>query len=706
MRRYLLLSLVFTLAFNVRAQAPPPATQSPWHNLMPVPESVQFGTGRRALDSSFAVAITGYRDARLEGAVTRTLRRLAERTGMELPRTATGAAATAALVINCQGAGAAVPTLGEDESYALEVTEQHAALNAPNVVGVLRGLETFLQLVEGDEKGYFLPAARIDDRPRFPWRGLLIDVCRHWEPVEVIERNLDGMAAVKLNVLHLHLTEDQGFRIESKKFPKLQQFGSDGLYYTQADIRRIIAYARERGIRVVPEFDIPGHTTSWLVGQPELASAPGPYQIARTYGVFDAALDPTRDETYKFLDKFLGEMAALFPDAYLHIGGDEVTGKPWRLSPRVQAFMAQKQLADKHALQAYFNQRIARILQKHHKKMIGWDEILHPDLPQDIVIQSWRGQKSLAEGAKKGYAGILSSGYYLDHLLPAAKHYEVDPVRADAGLTEQEAARILGGEACMWGEYIGPETIDSRIWPRLAAIAERLWSPRTVTDVSDMYRRLEVESVRLEELGLTHRTYAGKMLRRLAGGDDGGALETLATMVEPIKFLKRGDVHPITQQAPLTRLVDAAAPESQSARAFAADVTALLDDAPRFQSKREQLRARLAAWREVQPAITALADKSPIMRDAAPLADALAAASGAGLEALQYLTEGRAPSAEWRAEKLALLDGAAQPKGELELPIIPALRQLVLAAAELEQLKTMSPADWKAHVLALAAEKK
>jgi hexosaminidase len=357
-------------------------------------------------------------------------------------------------------------------------------------------------------------------------------------------------------------------------------------------------------------------------------------------------------------------------------------------------------------LQAYFNQRIARILQKHHKKMIGWDEILHPDLPQDIVIQSWRGQKSLAEGAKKGYAGILSSGYYLDHLLPAAKHYEVDPIRADAGLTEQEAARILGGEACMWGEYVGPETIDSRIWPRLAAIAERLWSPRTVTDVSDMYRRLAIESVRLEELGLTHRTYAGKMLRRLAGGNEGDALEMLAAVIEPIKFLKRGDVHPLTQQAPLTRLVDAAAPESQTARAFAADVATLLDDAPRFQSNREQLRARLAAWRKLQPAITALADKSPIMRDAAPLADALTAASGAGLEALQYLSEGNAPPAEWRAEKLALLDGAAQPKGELELPIIPALRQLVLAAAELGQLKTMTPADWKVHVLALAAEKK
>jgi hexosaminidase len=246
-----------------------------------------------------------------------------------------------------------------------------------------------------------LPAVTIRDQPRFRWRGLLIDVARHYQPIEVLKRNLDAMAAVKLNVFHWHLTENQGFRIESRKFPKLHQMGSDGLYYTQEQAREIVAYAAERGIRVVPEFDMPGHSTAWLVGYPELASLPGPYEIERRAGIFDPTLDPTREEVYKFLDSFMGEMAALFPDAYLHIGGDENEGKQWDRNPQIQAFMKEKGLKDNHALQAYFNQRLLKILQKHKKKMIGWDEILQPDLPRDVVIQSWRGPTALAEAARK-----------------------------------------------------------------------------------------------------------------------------------------------------------------------------------------------------------------------------------------------------------------------------------------------------------------
>ena len=220
----------------------------------------------------------------------------------------------------------------------------------------------------------------------------MIDVGRHFIPLDVFKRNMDGMAAVKLNVFHWHLSENQGFRIESKKFPKLQEMGSDGLYYTQAEVRDLIAYARERGIRVVPEFDMPGHTTAWFVGYPELASGPGPYQIERQWGVFDPAMDPTEEETYKFLDKFIGEMAGLFPDQFFHIGGDEVNGKEWDANPKIQAFMRAHGLKDNDELQAYFNQRVQKIVAKHGKTMLGWDEILRPDLPKSIVIQSWRGR--------------------------------------------------------------------------------------------------------------------------------------------------------------------------------------------------------------------------------------------------------------------------------------------------------------------------
>ncbi|MBV8855484.1 MAG: family 20 glycosylhydrolase, partial [Acidobacteria bacterium] len=475
--------LLSSFAPNVAAQTPPPAVRN---NLMPVPASVRFKQGRLAVDKTFTVAAAGHVDERLRAGVDRMLRRLEGRTVLELARGLSADTAGAKLLVEARGPGKAVPAVDEDESYTLEVTPTQAVLKAPTVVGVLRGLETFLQLLDGDRDGFFLPAVSIQDRPRFPWRGLLIDIGRHFEPMEVLKRNLDAMAAVKLNVLHWHLTENQGFRIESKKFPKLHQLGSDGQFYTQDEAREVIAYAAARGIRVVPEFDMPGHATSWLVGHPELASAPGPYQIERNPGIFDPSLDPTREETYKFLDAFLGEMAALFPDAYMHIGGDENTGKQWRLNPKIQEFMKEKGLKDNHALQTYFNQRLLKILQKHGKRMMGWDEIFQPDLPKDVVIHSWRGPKALAEAARLGYDGVLSNGFYIDLSFPASDHYLNDPLPEGNGLSEAEAAHVLGGEATMWGEWVTPETIDSRIWPRTAAIAERLWSPREVRDVDDM----------------------------------------------------------------------------------------------------------------------------------------------------------------------------------------------------------------------------
>jgi hexosaminidase len=712
-RKYFPVVLLLLLTINVRAQELTPPSealaqqqQQRQHHLMPVPMSLRFQPGILAISSSFAVAVKGHNDARLQGAVRRALRRLEERTGFALPRDQASDPALAALVIECKEAGQSIPALGEDESYTLDVSEKQAVLRAQTVVGALRGLETFLQLLEGDRTGYFLPLAQIEDRPRFPWRGLLIDVCRHWEPIEVIKRNLDGMASLKLNVLHLHLTENQGFRVESRRYPRLHELGSDGLYYTQQDIRDLIAYARDRGIRIIPEFDIPGHSTAWFVGHPELASAEGPYQIERKYGVFDPAMDPTREEVYKFLDKFLGEMAALFPEAYMHIGGDEVTGKHWRLNPQIQAFMQKKGFKDKQALQAYFNQRVSQILQKHGKRMVGWDEIMHPDLPKNIVVQSWRGQKSLAEGARQGYMGILSSGYYLDHLRTAAEHYVVDPIRADSGLTEEQSALILGGEACMWGEYVGPENIDSRIWPRLAAIAERFWSPRTVTDVADMYRRLAVVTVQLEELGLTHESYTDRMLRRMAGSLEVQPLKTLVSVLEGLKGLRRETINQITQQTPLTRLVDVAGADSRASRRFSSMVEELLGDAPRFSSNHDSLRSLLLEWYRVHPTIYVMADKSPIMREAEPLAKDLSELSAAALEAVEYLSEGVEPPREWRDEKLALIEKVGKNRSEMEFPILPTVRRLVIAASETAQLKTMSPAEWRKHVTTLTESKK
>src|SRR5579871_1562175 len=389
--------------------------------LMPMPSRVTETGGHLAINSGFHVAIAGYSDARLEAAVARFASRVARQTGLPL-----SPGEGAALRIVCQEGGSEYPALSEDESYRLEVNSNGASLEAKSVPGILRGLATFAQLIVPGRTGFEVPAVRIEDHPRFPWRGLMLDVARHWMPAAVIKRNLDAMAAVKLNVLHWHLSDDQGFRVESKRYPRLQQYGSEGHFYTQAQVREVIAYARDRGIRVVPEFDMPGHTTAWFAGYPELASAPGPYAIERKWGIFEPVMDPTREGNYAFLDGLIGELADLFPDPYFHIGGDEIEDRQWRQSPPIQSFARAHQMTSSLDLAAYFTGRVQKILKQHGKVMVGWDEVLQPGLAEGTVIQSWRGQASMADAAARGYRSLLSFGYYLDHLKPVIVNYTVN----------------------------------------------------------------------------------------------------------------------------------------------------------------------------------------------------------------------------------------------------------------------------------------
>ncbi|MCK5086639.1 MAG: family 20 glycosylhydrolase, partial [Melioribacteraceae bacterium] len=365
-------------------------------NLMPYPEEVELQYGKFRITKDFQIAVTGNGNERIYSAATRMLRRLDGRTGLFFRQDFIKPGIkpdTVQMVIFCEKPG--VVKLGEDESYKLIITESKLEINAVTDLGTMHGMETLLQLLSVDEEGYYFPSIIISDSPRFPWRGLLIDVCRHFMPIDVIKRNLDGLAAVKMNVLHWHLSEDQGFRVESKIYPKLHELGSDGFYYTQEQIKDVIKYADDRGIRVMPEFDVPGHATSWFVGYPELASAPGPYKIERNWGIKDPTFNPAIEKTYEFLDNLFGEMSALFPDEYFHIGGDENNGKQWDANESIQNFMKENNIKDNHELQAYFNKRILKILTKHGKKMIGWDEILVPGIPKSIMIQSWRGHEAL-----------------------------------------------------------------------------------------------------------------------------------------------------------------------------------------------------------------------------------------------------------------------------------------------------------------------
>jgi hexosaminidase len=653
------------------------AQSQPQFNLMPMPATVQAGMGQLPINQSFTVAVTGSHDASLDSEVRRFEDQLSRQTGIPFrPK----AGATPALQIHADHGRQAVQKLGEDESYELTVTDSGAKLAAPTTLGILRGLQTFLQLVQITPTGFAAPAVTIRDQPRFAWRGLLIDVSRHFIPIDVLKRNLDGMAAVKMNVLHWHLSDDQGFRVESKAFPKLTGMGSDGMFYTQAEIRDFIVYAHDRGIRVMPEFDIPDHSRSWVIGYPELASGPGPYTLEDG----DPILDPTRDSTYKFLEKFIAEMAKLFPDAYFHIGGDEVDGKQWDANPKIQEFIHAHNLKNNQDLQAYFNQRLQKIVAKNHKTMVGWDEILHPDLPKTIVVHSWRGQQSLAAAAKQGYSGLLSFGYYLDLMWPAARHYAIDPLSdAAATLSPEEKSRILGGESCQWAEWVTAENIDSHIWPRNAVIAERLWSPQDVKDVASMYTRMNAVSLDLEWLGLTHRSARMHMLHRMAGPADITALRVLADVVEPVKDYNRwsDDKGPMDFHAPLNRMIDAVYPESDTARQFGEIVQIFAQSGYKDQAAETQIRAQLVVWRDNHARLQALLVQSNLLQEVAPISMYLSGLGEAGLRALDSLDKGEPTTEKWRAAQRIVSTAAQGPDADLLLMVAAPVQQLVEASA-------------------------
>ena len=412
--------------------------------LMPWPQQVEQpeGGGSLTLTTPLAIEVKG---DDLREALPRWQQRLARQTGN--PDLPISTSATP-LQIRIARQVAAIPQPDSDESYRLVVSAEGITLDASTRFGAMRGMETLLQLVHNST----VPLVTINDRPRFPWRGILIDSARHFMPIETLKRQIDGIAAARMNVFHWHLTDDQGWRFGSSHFPQLQEKASDGLWYSPEQMRDIVSYATRRGVRVVPEIDFPGHASALAVAMPELIAAPGPYQMERGWGVFKPLLDPSREQVYQFIDTLVGEVAAIFPDPYLHIGGDEVDASQWEHSESIRQFMQQKGLKDSHALQAYFNQRVEKILQKHQRQMIGWDEIYHPDLPRSILIQSWRGPDALGEVAKNNYRGILSTGFYLDQAQPAAFHYrnEVWP----QGLND--ADRIKEGETAQSWQFTLP----------------------------------------------------------------------------------------------------------------------------------------------------------------------------------------------------------------------------------------------------------
>ena len=662
--------------------------------LMPLPKDMSEGTGFVPITGAFAVTVSGpgAQDSPVQKAILRLLARMARQTGIPI-HPSEGSAVMEITVAEAGHEG--VPKLGDDERYSLTVANNHIKLDADTPLGVLRGVETLLQLVQQTPAtpGFGVPNVVIHDEPRFPWRGLSFDVSRHFMPLDVVERELDGLAAVKMNVLHWHLSDDEGFRVESKKYPKLQQLGSDGMYYTQDEIRDVIQYAADRGIRVVPEFDMPGHSSSFLAAYPELGSGPGPFPVVHDHEQEPSlAMDPTKETTYEFLDGFIGEMTALFPDEYFHVGGDEVNPKKWMGTPHIKAFMDEHKMANAAALQAYFSKRVLEIVTMHGKHMVGWDEILNKDLPKTAVIQSWRGQASLWSAAKEGYQGILSANYYLDLCYPASFHYSIDPLKAPstpsggavgkgpppgtpADLTPEQTKLILGGEGTTWEELASVEMIDARLWPRLAAIAERFWSPESTTDVASMYRRLEATSEWLEWLGLNHRSNPELMRQRLAGSYPVAPLDTVASLVEPVKGYGRHAQH-YGIFSPLNRLSFAIPAESDAAREFRNAVDDYLAD----KRTGEELQRHLAIWGQAAKDVMPTMTNQSVLSENLPVTEGVQILCQVGQEALGYLRGTAKPPAGWKARAETRIAPYLDKRfGDLLIQIAPGVQKLVAA---------------------------
>lgn len=644
-------------------------------DLMPWPKEITGNSEKLIITENFTISLNNQSN-RVYRAATRFIRRLANSTGVFINEGFPVQNSKKATV-QIRFKKTADLNLKVNEAYTLEVNRKGITIESETDIGVLHALETLRQLVTFNKHEYFFRGVSIKDAPRFKWRGLMIDVARHFQPVAVLKRNLDAMAAVKMNVFHWHLSDDQGFRIESKVYPKLHELGSDGQYYTQEEIKEIVNYANRLGIRVIPEIDVPGHATAILTAYPELGSKDGyDYKIERFAGVFDPTLNPMKPEVYVFLDKLFAEVTTLFPDIYFHIGGDENEGKHWDANKKIQAFKKRHSLKTNHDLQTYFNIKLEKILKKHGKKLVGWDEIMTPNMPKTAIIHSWRGEHegfkegTLVEAVKKGYQAILSNGYYIDRMQPVEEHYLIDPTNGIT-FTSKEEQLILGGEATMWGELVTPLTIDSRIWPRTAAIAERFWSPKNIRDVDNMRKRLQKVSLQLEKIGITHLKNQDVILRNLTKGQEISSLKTLTKIYEPLKIYSRNKGGTEYKSfSPFTLFADACTTNATDAEKFAKVVDVYMKTSS-VKSK-EELLSLFEKWSNNYKDFLKL-NTNPLLEDIKPFYASLDVVSSTLIHSIK---EGKLMTEEASLIK-ENLQKLNEPLEDTELMITESLNKLI-----------------------------
>ena len=544
-----------------------------------------------------------------------------------------------------------LPHVDGDYSYTLEIGPATVELRAKSETGALSGCSTLAQL----SATCSLPHCTIRDRPRHSWRGLLVDVSRHFMELNTLRSTIELMHHFKLNVLHLHLTDDQAFRFQSEAFPELASTQS----YSKEDLKDLINYAADHAVRVVPEIDIPGHATSWLVAHPEWGSEPVDPSTQRDFGALKACLDPSKDTLIDAVRTILGEIIDTFPDQYVHIGGDEVDSLWWSRSEAVQTWARERGLRSVRDIQADFTLGIVEFIESQNRKVVVWDEALHETLPQSVVVQAWRGMAARDLAIAGGYQTIVSSPYYLDLNFHAETHYgfwpsmsasewksQAERMESDdvlehvrdgikwhqsfgefPNIPEREGGCILGGEACMWSELVTDELLLRRVWSRMPSIAERFWIEPSKKDESTISERLDASLSHLKSLG-----YPDVMLTPVI--HECQELQPLIQMLEPVKWYARmlttsgtearaqgesiePSERPYNAQTSLDRVLDRLPPDSPAVRRCRSDMCAGRDLTAWINGWRDQYKMLdlacerfpdLIELREASKALCKLAD--------------------------------------------------------------------------------------------------
>ncbi len=506
------------------------------HSIVPIPRSVIVGTGSLGLNSDAGVHLTDPNDSKTQEVFDIWAAPYRKSGALALSESGDS---NSAIKVGIDGQGAA-------ESYRLSVTTEGITLNAADYAGLFYGLQTLSQLMppdavtSSDVSSFDLPVLEIDDAPRFTYRGVHLDVARHFFPPEFIKHYIDLLALYKINRFHWHLTEDQGWRIEIDQYPKLTEVGAfreqtqighgldefqgDGVryggFYTKEEIREIVAYAQARNVMIIPEIEMPGHATAALAAYPELACTEGPFEVAMTWGIFEDIYCPY-EETFEFLENVLLEVIDLFPGDYIHIGGDEAPKARWEESEYVQDLMVREGFNDVEQVQGYFIRRIEKFLNEQGKRLIGWDEIIEGGLPPNATVMSWRGTIGGIEASRRGHDVVMTpySHLYLDYyqsadqenepfaiggFLPLDTVYSYEPVPSQ--LRERDKTRIIGAQANVWTEYMKTgEHVEYMLLPRMLALAEVVWSPAEAKNFTSFLKRIEWHLDRFDALGVNYR---------------------------------------------------------------------------------------------------------------------------------------------------------------------------------------------------------